>query len=73
VVHACNPSTQEAKAGGSRVWGQPELYSETLSQEQSRTNAYVCVYLYTYMNILQTKYLLFILEFVYLFLTIFTC
>jgi hypothetical protein len=25
VVHTCNPSTGEAEAGGSWVWGQPEL------------------------------------------------
>jgi hypothetical protein len=30
VVHTCNPTTQEAEAGGSRVPGQPELYSETV-------------------------------------------
>lgn len=28
----CNPSTQEAEAGGSRVQGQPELHDETLSR-----------------------------------------
>jgi hypothetical protein len=32
VIHACNPSTQEAKAGGSWVPSQPRLHSETLSQ-----------------------------------------
>jgi hypothetical protein len=26
VVHACNPSTQEVEAGGSRVSGQPGLH-----------------------------------------------
>jgi hypothetical protein len=31
MVHDCNSSTQEAKAGGSQVPGQPELHSETLS------------------------------------------
>jgi hypothetical protein len=30
VVHASNPSTWEAEAGGSQVRGQPELHSETL-------------------------------------------
>jgi hypothetical protein len=28
VVHSCNPSTQEAKAEGSWVWGQPGLHSK---------------------------------------------
>jgi hypothetical protein len=28
VAHSCNPSTQEAKAGGLRIWGQPGLHSE---------------------------------------------
>jgi hypothetical protein len=40
VAHASNPSTQEAKAGGSQVQGQLELYSKTLSQnkQQQKTN-----------------------------------
>jgi hypothetical protein len=29
VVHACDPSTQEAEAGGLQVQGQPELQTET--------------------------------------------
>jgi hypothetical protein len=33
VVHTCNSSTQEAAAGGSQVWGQPELHHETLSKK----------------------------------------
>jgi hypothetical protein len=33
VTNACNSSTQEAKAGGLRVQGQPGLHSETLSQK----------------------------------------
>jgi hypothetical protein len=33
VVYICNPSTQAAKAGRSQVPGQPELYSQTLSQK----------------------------------------
>jgi hypothetical protein len=32
VVHACNPSTQEAEAGGFPVQGQAGLPSKTLSQ-----------------------------------------
>jgi hypothetical protein len=28
VVHNCNPSTQEAEAGGSQIRGQPGPYSE---------------------------------------------
>jgi hypothetical protein len=34
VLHACNPSTQEAKARGSQVEGQPGLHSETLRGRQ---------------------------------------
>jgi hypothetical protein len=30
VVHACNPGTLEAEAGGLRVHSQPELHSKTL-------------------------------------------
>jgi hypothetical protein len=33
VGYACNPSMQEAKAGGSRFLGQPELHSKTPSQK----------------------------------------
>jgi hypothetical protein len=36
VAHNCNPHTQEAEAGGSRVWGQPGLPTETLSQKTKR-------------------------------------
>jgi hypothetical protein len=36
MVHACNPSTKEAKAGGSGVRGQPELDSETLSKKKKK-------------------------------------
>jgi hypothetical protein len=36
VVHTCNPSSQEAKAGGSRVIGQPKLQCKTLSQKQKQ-------------------------------------
>jgi hypothetical protein len=36
VGHACNPSPQEADTGGSQVWGQPGLHSETLSQKQKQ-------------------------------------
>jgi hypothetical protein len=31
VVHTCNPSAWEVKAGGLRVPGQPRLHSETLN------------------------------------------
>jgi hypothetical protein len=34
VVHAYNPSTVKAEAGGSGVGGQPGLYNETLSQRR---------------------------------------
>jgi hypothetical protein len=33
VAHACNPSTQEAEAGESRVPGQPGLLCKSLSQK----------------------------------------
>jgi hypothetical protein len=33
VVHACNPSTGDAEAGGSGVQGQPGLNNEILSQK----------------------------------------
>jgi hypothetical protein len=32
LVHTCNSSTLEVGTGGSKVWGQPGLHSETLSQ-----------------------------------------
>jgi hypothetical protein len=35
VSHCCNPSTQEAKEGGSGVLGQSGIHSETLSQKQN--------------------------------------
>jgi hypothetical protein len=34
VVHTCNLSAQEAEAGGSQIWGQPELHSKTLSKKK---------------------------------------
>jgi hypothetical protein len=40
VVHTCNPSTQEAEAGGSGVGVQPGLHRETLSQTNNK-NIYV--------------------------------
>jgi hypothetical protein len=39
VVHACNPSTQEAKVGGLWVCGQPRLHSKTLSQKKKKCRA----------------------------------
>jgi hypothetical protein len=36
VVHTLNSSTQEVKAGGSQVQGQPGLYSESLSQKKKK-------------------------------------
>jgi hypothetical protein len=35
VVHAFNPSTQEAEAGGLQDPGQPGLHSEILSQNKT--------------------------------------
>jgi hypothetical protein len=34
MTFACNPSTQEAEAGGWQVQGQPGLHSETSSKTQ---------------------------------------
>jgi hypothetical protein len=36
VVHTCNPSAQEAEAGGSRVQGQPGLHSETCLKKKKK-------------------------------------
>jgi hypothetical protein len=36
VVHTCNLSAQEAEAGGSQIWGQPELHSKTLSKKKKK-------------------------------------
>jgi hypothetical protein len=36
VVHVYNPSTREAKARGSQIWGQHVLHSETLSQKTNQ-------------------------------------
>jgi hypothetical protein len=36
VIHTYNPSTREAKAGGSQVPDQPGLHSEMLSQNKER-------------------------------------
>jgi hypothetical protein len=33
LVHACSPTTWERAAGGSRVQGQPEIHSETMSEK----------------------------------------
>lgn len=37
VTHCCDPSTQEAEAGG--TWEYPGLYGETLSQEQNENKS----------------------------------
>jgi hypothetical protein len=36
VIHACDPSTWEAKTRGWRVLGQPGLYNKTLSQKKKK-------------------------------------
>jgi hypothetical protein len=36
VLHAYNPSTQEAEAGRSQVWGQAGLYNQMLSQNKTK-------------------------------------
>jgi hypothetical protein len=33
VIHVCNPSSQEAEAGGSQVLALPGLHDEILSQK----------------------------------------
>jgi hypothetical protein len=33
-----NPSTQEAQAGRLKVWGQPQLHDESLSQNNNNNN-----------------------------------
>jgi hypothetical protein len=38
VVHAYNPSTLEAEAGGPWVWGQPGLYNKIQSQKNKKKN-----------------------------------
>lgn len=34
VVHACNSRTKEAKAEGSRLWGQSRLHGKILSENK---------------------------------------
>jgi hypothetical protein len=36
IVHACNPSTQEAEAGGLQIPDLPGLHSETLFQKNKK-------------------------------------
>jgi hypothetical protein len=36
VVHACDSNNQEAEAGGTGIWGQSWLYSETSSQKNAK-------------------------------------
>jgi hypothetical protein len=36
VMHTCNLSTQEAEAGESQAWSQPELQSKTLPQKNQK-------------------------------------
>jgi hypothetical protein len=37
VAHTCNPSTQEAEAGGSWVPGQSGLHNKTLCQKKKKS------------------------------------
>jgi hypothetical protein len=60
VVHTCNPSTQEAEAGGLQIWRQPGLHGETPSLiyvhmyntyiiRDSISNTYnICIYMHIY-------------------------
>jgi hypothetical protein len=43
VAQTCNPSTTEAEAGESQVWGHPGLHNYTLSQKQSQADDLVQV------------------------------
>jgi hypothetical protein len=38
VVHICNHRTRKAEAGGSKVQGQPERHSKTLSFKKKKKN-----------------------------------
>jgi hypothetical protein len=38
MMHPCNPSTWEAKTGGSQVQGQPGLHRENLTKKKERKN-----------------------------------
>jgi hypothetical protein len=38
VVHTCCPSSQEAEARGSLVWGQPGIHGETCLQKNKEKN-----------------------------------
>jgi hypothetical protein len=44
-VHACNPSTQEAEAGGLWVQDQPRLYTNSLFQNVKNKMGELEVYL----------------------------
>lgn len=35
-MHTCNPSSQKAEAGGWRLWGQPPLHNEILSETNKK-------------------------------------
>jgi hypothetical protein len=39
VAHTCNPSTPEAEARGSWIWGQPKVYSKTLSPKSGNKSS----------------------------------
>ena len=41
VVHACNPSTWEAEAGGLRVQGRPGLCGETPAKNKEKSKPFV--------------------------------
>jgi hypothetical protein len=44
LVDTCNTCTQEVEARGLRVWGQPGLHSETLSQKTRNFCSYINYY-----------------------------
>jgi hypothetical protein len=51
VVHTCNPSILESKAGKAQVPGQSELHGKTLSQKsKGKSKEGCCSTLFFYMN-----------------------
>lgn len=44
MAHACNPRIQEAEAGRSQVWGQPEVFSSKSHASLYWTNNESCLF-----------------------------
>jgi hypothetical protein len=62
-VHVCNPSSEEAQAGGLQVQGQPGLHSETLPKRKKK-HFYCLLVTFAKHNIV-LFYCLFIYSYVY--------